>query len=236
LDPNLSHEDPSLTPDGTTVFLTRDPPSGARQLWQTTVNGNNFGALVALGVNSGSANDFRAIITRDLRRLYFGSKRPGYLGDHDGDVWVSDRADTSSGFVNPTNLEVLDSPGADFPVAVSPDGCSLYLASNYEHRLATTESFEIYEARRQPSPSQVTVTLNVTGTGTGSVGAPFNCAIGNTGTCTSTQPFGTRPIVLASRQATWSGACAPNGNGNPSTDAIVDFRASGTCNVALTAP
>jgi hypothetical protein len=229
------HEDPYLSPDGTTVFLTRDPPSGARQLWQTTVNGNDFGALVGVGVNSGSANDFRAVITRDQRRLYFGSKRPGYLGDHEGDVWVSDRADTTADFVNPTNLEILDSTGSDFPVAVSPDGCSLYIASDYEHRLATTTSYEIYEARRQPTPSQVTVTLNLTSASTpsGSVGAPFNCQFGNTGTCTLTQPFGTRPVVYASRQATWSGACAPNGNGNPSTDGIVDFRASGTCNVKL---
>jgi len=76
------------------------------------------------------------------------------------------------------------------------------------------------------------VTLNVTGGGSGSVGTPYSCAIGNTGVCSVSKPFGTHQVVYASRQAVWSGTCSPNGP-NPSTDGVVIFNASGTCNIAL---
>jgi hypothetical protein len=179
-------------------------------------------------------NDGRPIMSHDGLRQYFRYDQGGYLGDTDGDIWVAERTAQEETFGAPVNLTVLNWTGTEFPVAVSADGCTLFVASNREHGAGSTKEYELYQARRQPVPQNVTIAINVTGSWTGRVGAPFDCTAGNGGTCSAAQAFGVRPRVWATEKARWSGVCGPNGS-NPSSDGLVPFVLEGTCNVSFPA-
>jgi len=227
-------EHPYLSLGGQTLLFASAQPSEDRLLYAAAKTGAGFDApvLVPLSHVAGS-DDTHPVLSNDGLRLYFRSARPGsYSGDTDGDIWMAERATATGSFETPVNLTTLNGSGVEFPVMLAADGCSLYFASNREHGAGGVDAFELYQATRQPTPSQVTVQLNVTGAAEDNVGSPYACASGNTGTCAVTQPFGSEPIVYASRQATWSGACRPNGL-NPSTDGVVLFGVGGVCNVVF---
>jgi hypothetical protein len=234
LESSASDEDPYLTPDEQTMVFASDRPTGDRHLYMATKGQSGFGSVSQIANVGWQGGDMRPVLSRDKLRLYFGSRRAGFMNDTDGDIWLAVRADTGHNFNAPTNLTSLNWTGAEFPVGLSADGCSLYLASNREHGAGGVDSYEIYRAQRQPTPSMVTITLNVTGGAGHSVGTPFNCNVGNTGTCSVQQPFGSDPIVLGNAQSRWTGLCSPNGP-QPSTDGIVNFSVSGVCNVSFPA-
>jgi RHS repeat-associated protein len=228
----VSDEDPTLSEDEQTLIFASDRPTGDRHLYKALKSSGSFGTPQPISeVNSDNA-DAQPVLSRDALGLYFRSNRSSPVNDTDGDIWFAQRSSQTQPFGAPVDLTTLNWTGTDFPVALSADGCTLYLSSNREHGASNTNSYELYRAQRQSVPNQVTIQLNVTGAGTGSVGAPFNCAIGNTGTCIVQQTFGNQPIIYASRQARWSGLCSPHGP-NPSTDGIIDFAVDGVCNVSF---
>lgn len=226
-------QDPFFTQGGQALFFDSKRASTDQELFISTWTSGAFTTPQRLPatVNS-TADDERPVLSRDGLRLYFRSKRGGGLfNDTDGDIWISQRATTTADFGAPTNLAVLNSHGNEFPVALSADGCSLYIASNRHTGLGGIDNFRLYEAKRGPQPATVTMTLNVVG-GAGSVGAPFNCSTGNIGTCTAQAPYGDQ-VVWASRQAYWEGGCAANGSPGLSTDGVMSFTVEPNCKVTF---
>lgn len=228
-----AYQDPFLSPDGNTLLVASNPTSGPRLLYRSTKSSGTFQTPSLLFSGATPVySDTRPVMNRDGLRLFFGSNRPSNSGDTDGDIWSAARPDPNVQFAptSPNNLVNLNTSGAEFPVSLSPDGCTLYFASNREHGSANTDAFELYEAHRQSTLSQVTIWLNVTGNGT--VGAPFDCSAGSHGTCSATRTIGTDLTVLATRQATWFGNCVPVGAAS-SSDALLQFVSNGVCNVTF---
>jgi hypothetical protein len=230
---SVSDQDPYFLEGEQTLFFASDRPTGERHLHVTTKTNGSFSTPTQLAVVNSYSEDTRPVPSRDGLTLFFKSQRSGLNGDTEGDIWLSQRSSTGTDFGTPVNLSALNSSGIDFPVSLSADGCSLYMASNREHGKGSTQVFELYEAKRQAVPAQITVTLNVTGNGSDRVLTPYDCAIGNSGTCSVQQPFGTALTVNATRKATWSGVCGPNDSDPLSTDGIIPYDLGGTCNVTF---
>ena len=88
-----------------------------------------FGEPTNLGplVNS-SADDSVPSLSADGLILVFASERPG--GQGEADLWMTTRATTSEPWVEPQNLgSPVNTPDTDWCLSLSPDGCTLYYAS-----------------------------------------------------------------------------------------------------------
>jgi hypothetical protein len=110
--------------------------------------GAEWSAPVNLGpvVNS-PANDNNPTITADELTMYFGSNRPGGLGDVD--IWMTRRASRSSPWEPPVNLgPPVNTPFIDGAPALSPDGHLLFIHSN---RPGTAGGNDIWLAHRSGS-------------------------------------------------------------------------------------
>jgi hypothetical protein len=230
----LNDEDPFLPSGEGKLFFSSSRGPGT-DLYVASASGTGFLAPARLSsvVNSDTYADTRPVVTRDGLSLYFGSQRPSATNDTDGDIWLAQWNAAGNDFGVPANLSSLNTSGIDFPVSLSADGCSLYLASNRELGLGSTQAFRLYRAQRQASPSQVTVTVHVSGSG--SVGTPFACDASG-GTCTAQRAFGDSLIVEASSPALWSGNCGPNGAAGLSGDGVVPFTLNSTCTVTFAPP
>jgi hypothetical protein len=102
-------------------------------------------APVSLGpvVNS-SAADSGAFISKDGLTLYFGSNRPGGVGNFD--IWVSRRVRLDGPWGPPQNLgPAINTPGNEQTPALSPDGRTLYFASDRPEGLG---GMDLYRAGR----------------------------------------------------------------------------------------
>ena len=188
-------------------------------------------------VNVAGVDDYRPVVSEDELTLYFGSTRGGIGGDNNGDIFISQRASTSSAWGTPTNLLTLNSSGREFPVALSADQCTLYFATNEDTGLGNTDLYRLYKARRpETTTNPVTLTLRITGTGSVTT-SPFNCShsgpgTGGTGTCTANAAPNSTATVWASSSALWVGSCTSNG-GNPSGDGILTWAKNGICDVVV---
>jgi Tol biopolymer transport system component len=88
-----------------------------------------FGEPTNLGplVNS-SADDSVPSLSADGLILVFASERPG--GHGEADLWMTTRATTSEPWGEPENLgSPVNTPDTDWCLSLSPDGCTLYYAS-----------------------------------------------------------------------------------------------------------
>ena len=90
-------------------------------------------------------NDENQTLTGDGLTLYYASTAPGGSGDLD--LWKATRpSPTSTNWSTPVNLgPTVNSPATDTTPRLSPDGLSLYLASN---RADGVGSFDIWVASR----------------------------------------------------------------------------------------
>lgn len=187
-------------------------------------------------VNHPNVDDYRPVLTSDGLVLYFASKRSGIGGDTDGDIWMATRATINDSFGTPTRIDILNRSGRDFPVAVSSDKCTLYLASNQDTGLGSTDHYRLYKAERmQSTPSTVTLTLQIHGTGSVTT-SPFNCShtgpgFGGTGTCTANLAPGTVQQIDASGPSTWSGSCT--GFVSPDSNGLGIWADGGTCYITI---
>ena len=100
----------------------------------------NLGPVVNSPASDGSPN-----ISADGLTLYFDSQRPGGLGGWD--IWVTTRESIDDNWSEPVPLpEPVNSPYADAGPSISPDGSSIYFASD---RPGGYGSFDIYVTRRE---------------------------------------------------------------------------------------
>jgi Cys-rich repeat protein len=231
-DPTSSDEDPFLMPGEQTLYFQSTRSGGGRDIYVATKSGSTFTNITPVTAVNSTSEDSRPTLTRDGLTMFLGSRRPAPSGDTDGDIWVAQRTTPTGTFTAPTNVVSLNTSGAEFPVSLSADGCTLTFASNRETGLGGTQVYRLYQATRAGSPSTVTVTMNIVGNGTVTT-APFNCGPNTPGICTVQRPFGTTLLVEGNRQAEWSGACQANGTPGLSTDAHVSFTLGGTCTVTF---
>jgi len=240
---------PSFGPEEEVLYFSSQRPAGQDIYSSALVNGVYAAPQIVPVINS-SSSDTHPVLSRDGLRIYFRSTRLGILGDGDGDIYFAQRSSASENFGTPVEVTVLNpasgqpvtvlnTSGNEFPVALSPDECSLFVASNRHTGMGGSDYMRIYEIKRGTPPSMVTMTMTVTGPGTGSVEAPFNCAIGQED-CRVERPYGTELIVRGSstvpwsengRQALWVGGCRANGAPGLSTDAVVSFTIEQQCTV-----
>jgi peptidoglycan-associated lipoprotein len=103
---------PTLTADKLEIFLTRMDGS-ARLIWYATRSSPDqpFNTPTKLSITE--ADDTSPAISGDGLTLWFGSNRDGGKGDMD--IWVSTRADRSSPWTAPVNLEALNTKSKDIP-------------------------------------------------------------------------------------------------------------------------
>jgi Tol biopolymer transport system component len=114
-----SDEDPTLSEDERTLIFVSDRPTGDRNLYLVQKVNGVFGSPQRLDALNSSADERTPVLSRDGRRLYFGSDRESPLNDHDGDILITERADSSSAFGTPVNVSILNSTGTEFPVAIA---------------------------------------------------------------------------------------------------------------------
>lgn len=101
-----------------------------------------FSSPRPLGVINSFWYDDDPTLTADLLEIIFESYRPGSKGK--GDLWVATRADPTDPWDPPTALAALNTPAEDTTPELSPDGLTLYFASD---RLETGD-LEIYLTTR----------------------------------------------------------------------------------------
>lgn len=63
-------------------------------------------------------------------RMYFVSNRPGPNGPDNKDIWYSDWDSVKKVFAEPINMSVINSGGKEWSPFISPDGLTLYFASD----------------------------------------------------------------------------------------------------------
>ena len=113
--------------------------------------GSEWSVPVNLGtvVNS-TARDDNPMLSADGLSLYFGSDRPGGLGNID--VWVTRRASRSSPWEAPVNVgPSVNTPSIDGAPSLSPDGHLLFIHSNRPGSLGASD---IWVTRRSGSKDE----------------------------------------------------------------------------------
>ena len=140
------HEvDPSLSPDGSTMFFSRSAFGGATAVSklppgadkQTDLYVSHFRDLrwtkaerIPEPVCLREAAEYRATLSHDGNRLYFGSDRAGGYGGFD--LYVSDRT-TTGGWGEPENLgPLVNTAGKEVDAAIAPHENTLVLAFQSE--------------------------------------------------------------------------------------------------------
>jgi hypothetical protein len=118
---------PHLTDNGATLYFSRRVDGGQTDLFvRRLVDGQWQDAQPVSNLNS-QADDLGLIVSSGGREIYFYSNRPGGLGGTD--LYVSQRTD--SGWSTPKNAgEAINSTADEYDPALSPDGRSIFFASN----------------------------------------------------------------------------------------------------------
>ena len=137
-----SEVEPYLARDGTALYFVR---TVANRQAVVRAMGNvidGFTSPSAVSELDGTTSDSSPVLSADGLTLYWGSDRPGGLGDVD--VWQAQRTTTSSTFRKLAPVASVNTAGFDAPSDISADGCRLYLTSLRGGRTG------IYVATRPP--------------------------------------------------------------------------------------
>lgn len=119
--------EPRLSADGTRMVLVRGKPGGSADLFQRRWSPDGWSEPQPIATINTAADELGPELSRDGQRLYFYSDREGSLGGYD--IFVAHLLDGAWG--SPVNLGPrVNSSANDFGPALSPDGRSLFFASN----------------------------------------------------------------------------------------------------------
>lgn len=145
-----SHEaDAKLSADGTVmIFLRSDDFSKSSGVYVSHYRDGSWstGQLLGPPISLPDTVQFGALLSKDQRRLYFSSNRPGGQGGFD--VYTSDRIGSGwDRWGEPVNLgPVVNSAGDENDVAVNPDETTLILPLRRNDSLG--DSVDLYISRR----------------------------------------------------------------------------------------
>jgi Tol biopolymer transport system component len=133
--------DAKLSPDGKTVVFIRGKDFKVESsVYVSHFRNGRWSEAEVIGppISLPGTIQFGAIITRDGKRLYFASNRPGGLGSFD--IYYSDR--TADGWGSPVNLGAkINTTGADGDVAVAPDGRTMIFPSERADTLGESDLY-----------------------------------------------------------------------------------------------
>lgn len=137
-----SSADPYVLPSGNAMYLASDLAGNPGLYRSVKVNGAFSTPTLVPGVNLDTpAVENNPVVTPDELTLFFGSTRPGGTGDYD--IYEARRAHVADGFGAPVALTGLNTPGAEGPNWISPDGCNLYFT-----RAEPSVGYQLYMASR----------------------------------------------------------------------------------------
>jgi len=144
---------PFLTEDGRELyfFSTRPDPGtvGGRDLWVATASGGGFAApSVVPRVNQDGLDHLPRLTPDGLALMFVSGRNAETLVSN---IWVAERPDQQSPFGEPVELAGANSDGRDEGFWLSPDGLTLYLASN--RGLAGDDDMDIFVAVRPDTTS-----------------------------------------------------------------------------------
>jgi hypothetical protein len=119
--------EPRTTPDGRTLFFVRGRPGAGADIYCCEKQPGGWSTPRPLDAINSDGDDLGPHPSPDGRQLLFYSDRVGGLGGYD--LWKSRRG--PGGWQTPVNLgAVVNSELNDYGPALSPDGRTLYFASN----------------------------------------------------------------------------------------------------------
>lgn len=119
--------EPRLSWDGLTLFFVRGKPGENADIFVSSRAPSGWTEPAPLTDINSSYDDLGPAPTADGKALYFYSDRPGGSGGYD--IWVTRRGEER--WQPPTNLgPAVNSEFNDYGAAVTPDGATLYFASN----------------------------------------------------------------------------------------------------------
>lgn len=119
--------EPRLSWDGSTLFFVRGKPGENADIFIASRTPEGWSEPTALGDLNSSYDDLGPAPSADGKTLYFYSDRPGGSGGYD--LWRAQRGEAR--WQPPVNLgPAVNSDFNDYGAAVTPDGATLYFASN----------------------------------------------------------------------------------------------------------
>lgn len=137
-----SEVQPYLTRDSTTLYFVRATAAAQavfRAMGSATVGFANPSIVSEL---HGPTNDTDPVLSADGLTMFWGSDRPGGMGDVD--VWQAQRTTPSGVFGELVPITSVNTAGFDSPSDISADGCRLYITSTRGGRTG------VYVATRPP--------------------------------------------------------------------------------------
>ncbi len=138
--------EPRLSADGLTLYFVRGKAGGNADIYASTHTADGWTDPAPMPRVNSPHDELGPEPTADGQSLYFYSDRPGGRGGYD--LWVAHRG--PDGWRNPINLgPAVNSEFNDYGPAVTPDGATLYFASNRPRP----------EDERKPDPAAWRATL-----------------------------------------------------------------------------
>lgn len=128
------HNDhPYVLPDHSAMYISLRVEPGDWKVYRAARSGSTWAtAQLVPGVDlDSSVADLTPVVTPDELTIYFGSERPGGLGQTD--IYVATRTDAGAPFgpavplmFDDGVLRAFNTSGPDYATWISPDGCELY--------------------------------------------------------------------------------------------------------------
>lgn len=138
--------EPRMSPDGLTLYFVRGKAGHNADIFVSTRTPEGWTEPQAFAEVNSDSDDLGPEPSANGAALYFYSNRDGGSGGYD--LWVTRRS--ADGWHEPTNLgPAVNTEYNDYGPAISPDGATLYFASN---RPAASDA-------RQPDPNAWSATL-----------------------------------------------------------------------------
>jgi Tol biopolymer transport system component len=130
-------EFPFVTGDGSRLYFSSDKDI----VVSTRDSSGAFGVATPVAAVNTLGNETAPVLTPDERTIYFAR----HIGDDPAAIMRATRTTTADGFGEPQIVAELETPGVDFPQAVSADGCTLYFTSNGQ---PGSQGMDVYAASR----------------------------------------------------------------------------------------
>ena len=108
------------------LYIASNRTNNANKIFLADLSGTPTVNMLGTPINDPSGEDTGAVLTADELHIVFASTRPGG-GGNSMNVWEAGRASKTAAWNTPTPVVNATSNSPDYPAALSPDGCTLYI-------------------------------------------------------------------------------------------------------------